>query len=141
MAEVAQCLAHWATNDVPVQPCLCDLWRDHLLFVGDQLTGLVDYGALKVDHVAVDLARMLGSLVEDDAPSWESGLKAYRRLRPFSPSDEHLARMLDRSGTILGLANWLRWLYHNGRTFEDLSAVANHLECLICRIERWTRGQ
>lgn len=138
LRDVPRSLEPWCNFRRPVQPCLCDLWHDHLLFVEDRLTGLVDYGAVKVDHVAVDLARMLGSLVGDDPAGWEQGLRAYRRVRPLDEQEEQLARVLDRTGTILGVVNWLRWLFHEGRAYEDLSAVASRLESLLERIERWT---
>src|SRR5262249_15177817 len=67
--RVPALLQPWTTRALPLQPCLCDVWHDHLLFDGDALTGLIDFGAVKPDHVAVDLARMLGSLVGDD---WEA---------------------------------------------------------------------
>jgi homoserine kinase type II len=140
LAEVPQRLAAWTAISLPVQPCLCDLWHDHLLFVGDRLTGLVDYGAVKLDHVAVDLARLLGSLVGDDAEGWRQGLQAYHRWRPLVPAEEELARVLDHTGMVLGLANWLRWLYHDGRTFDDLSFVRAHVEGLVRRMERWAGG-
>ena len=97
-------------SPLSLQPCLCDVWHDHLLFSGDTLTGLVDYGSVKIDHVAVDLARMLGSLVEDNTAKWDLGLLGYRGIRPFSASEEGLARALDRAGIVLGAANWLKWL-------------------------------
>src|SRR5947208_2431780 len=43
-------LARWAGRPVRVQPCLCDPWHANLLFDGDALTGLVDYGSVKQDH-------------------------------------------------------------------------------------------
>src|SRR5262249_37077732 len=58
--QVPAALGPWARRDVPVQPCLCDVWHDHLLFTGEELTGLVDYGSVKTDNVAADLARMVG---------------------------------------------------------------------------------
>ena len=61
-----------------MQPCLCDPWHDHVLFTGDQVSGVIDYGSVKEDHIAVDLARLLGSLVEDDENAWSIGLKAYQ---------------------------------------------------------------
>jgi Ser/Thr protein kinase RdoA (MazF antagonist) len=121
----------------PVQPCLCDVWHDNLLFDGDHLTGLVDYGSVKADHVAVDVARLLGSLIEDDESQWHIGFSAYRSIRPLSDDDEALARVLDRTGTILGIMNWLRWLYADGRVFEDRMAVRRRLEMLVARVERW----
>src|SRR5262249_8929486 len=68
--HVPHWLQAWSRHTWPLQPCLCDVWHDHLLFEGDRLTGLVDYGAVKLDHVAVDLARLLGSLLDDDESSW-----------------------------------------------------------------------
>jgi Ser/Thr protein kinase RdoA (MazF antagonist) len=133
--EVTRCLGPWIDFCCPVQPCLCDPWHDNLLFEGDRLTGLIDYGTVKHDHVAVDLARMLGSLVGDDPAGWERGLRAYRRVRGLSDEEEQLAHVLDRTGTILGVVNWLRLLYYEGRLYEDPAAVARRLESLLNRIE------
>jgi Ser/Thr protein kinase RdoA (MazF antagonist) len=118
-----------------VQPCLRDVWHDHLLFVDERLTGLVDYGAVREDHVATDLARMLGSLVGDDQVGWQQGLRAYRRVRALSDHEEQLTHVLDRTGTVLGLVNWLRWLYHENRTYQDLPAVTRRMETLLNRLE------
>src|SRR5262249_54349866 len=97
-------LPYWSRKYAPLQPCLCDVWHDHLLFEGDRLTGLVDYATVRNDHVAVDLARLLGSLVEDDEEGWRDGLVAYSRQRPLSEEDEALARVLDGTGTSVGAA-------------------------------------
>jgi len=137
LQAVPRCLESWIDYCCPVQPCLCDPWHDNLLFEGDRLTGLVDYGTVKNDHVAVDVARMLGSLVGDDEEGWERGLRAYRRVREFTANEEQIAYMLDRTGTILGVVNWLRLLYYEGRPYEDLSAVARRLDDLLNRIEGW----
>jgi Ser/Thr protein kinase RdoA (MazF antagonist) len=137
LQEVSGCLEAWIDYRCPVQPCLCDPWHDNLLFEGDRLTGLVDYGTVKNDHVAVDVARMLGSLVGDDMGGWERGLRAYRQVREFTANEEQLAYRLDRTGTILGVVNWLRLLYYEGRSYEDLSAVARRLDSLLNRIESW----
>ena len=138
LREVPRSLDPWIDYRCPVQPCLCDPWHDNLLFLGDRLTGLVDYGTVKADHVAVDLARMLGSLVGDDPEGWQCGLRAYRRVRGLSDHEEQLARALDRTGTILGVVNWLRLLYYEGRPYEDRPAVARRLESLLTRIESWS---
>jgi homoserine kinase type II len=136
-AQVPPMLAAWAERPVPLQPCLCDIWHDHVLYTGDVVTGLVDYGSVKVDHVAVDLARLLGSLVGEDPSQWSAGLEAYSRLRGLSVEEEALVALLDRTGTLLAAANWLTWLYHDGRMFEDRSAVAGRLALLVERLERW----
>ena len=130
-------LKHWTDRTWLLQPCLCDIWHDHVLFDGDRVTGLVDYGAMKLDHPAVDLARLLGSLVEDDSEGWATGLAAYRAVRPFSVEEEELTHALDRSGVIAGAATWLRWLYHDGKDFENRAAAGRRLQALINRMDRW----
>jgi Ser/Thr protein kinase RdoA (MazF antagonist) len=135
--EIPGQLHPWLDRSSPVQPCLCDVWHDHLLFEGEALTGLVDYGAVKPDHVSVDLARMLGSLVGDGEEAWSAGLAAYREVRPLSTEEEALARALDRTGVVLGLVNWLRWLYVEERPFADRAAVARRMGALVERVEGW----
>lgn len=132
--KVPQRLQRWQSGQPRLQPCVGDPWHDHLLFEGDHLTGLIDYGAVKVDHVAADLSRMLGSLVGNDAAGWQVGLQAYRRLAPLSAEEEELAHALDETGIILGVANWLRWLYEEKRPFADRSAVAQRLTELVERL-------
>ena len=122
---------------MPVQFCVCDIWHDHVLFTGDAVTGLIDYGSVKPDNVAVDLARLLGSLVGDDAAAFARGLAAYKQVRPLSTDERALVPILDRTGVVLGIANWLRWLYVDGRVYEDRAAVARRLAALVERAECW----
>ncbi len=137
IAGVPALLAPWRGLTTALQPCLCDVWHDHVLFEGNRVSALLDYGETKLDHVAVDLARLLGSTIEDDEPSWSAGLTAYRRVRPLSDGEEALARVLDRSGAILGVANWLRWLYHERRPFDNREAALRRMGVLVARLERW----
>jgi homoserine kinase type II len=130
-------LTAWLSRSLPVQPCLCDIWHDHVLYDGDHVTGLVDYGSLKMDHVAVDLARLLGSLVGDNETMFATGIAAYRSVRSLDSQVEALVKVLDESGTVLGTANWLRWLYHEGRQYPDREAVARRLGALVQRMEQW----
>ena len=134
---VERLLAPWQERRTLVQPCLCDPWHDHILFKVEAVSGIVDYGSYKMDHIAVDVARMLGSLIGDDTEMWRVGLEAYACIRPLTAEDRHLVKVLDRTGTLLGAANWLRWLFHDGRTFENRTAVADRLATLVRRMERW----
>ena len=124
---------------VGIQPVLRDIWHDHLLYEGDALTGLVDYASIDLDSVAVDLARMVGSLVEDDEASWQFALSAYRRLRPLSADEERLARALDRAGVIASLANWHRWI-KTGERDPASPHVRERVERLVGRVGRWPRA-
>jgi Ser/Thr protein kinase RdoA (MazF antagonist) len=108
------------------------------LFEGEAVTGLIDFGSVKVDHVAVDLARLLGSLAGDDGRLRDAGLQAYQRLRPLSVEEQALVTFLDQTGTIIALATWLKRLALEGRHFEDSTAIALRLGALIERIEKWS---
>jgi homoserine kinase type II len=119
-----------------LQPCLCDVWHAHVLFVRNELSGIVDYGAVKINHVAADLGRLLGSLVGDDPRRRLVGLAAYRERCTLSAEEEELANLLDRTGTVLGTANWLRWLYYEKKHFEDRQAVASRLAAAVNRMEQ-----
>jgi homoserine kinase type II len=130
-------LAPWENRVFALQPCLCDIWHDHILYEGERISGVIDYGSLKQDCVAVDLARLLGSMVGDDAAMWTVGLYAYRALRPLSDGEERVIQVLVRTGTVLALANWLKWLYFDGRVFDDRREVARRLKTLVNRVERW----
>jgi Ser/Thr protein kinase RdoA (MazF antagonist) len=137
VCRIPDSLTPWAERLVRLQPCLCDVWHAHVLFEGDVVSGLVDYGSVKPNHVAADLARLLGSLVADDWEMWQLGLSAYHELRPLSAEEEDLATLLDRTGTVLGAVNWLRWLYEERRSFEDRQAIAGRLAAIVTRMERW----
>jgi homoserine kinase type II len=132
VAQATAALVPWLKRPVPVQPCVCDLWHDHVLFEGERVSGVIDYGAAKVDHVAVDLARLLGSLIPDDAARTGAALRAYESSRPL-PQPE-LVAVLDRTGVVGGVVNWLRWLYHDEREYLDQEAVAERLAALVRRL-------
>jgi homoserine kinase type II len=135
VADVPNRLRSWSDRRWTLQPCHCDVWHDHLLFDGDRLTGLIDFGSAKIDHPAVDLSRMLGSLVPDDDARWQTALRAYRTVRPFGDEEAEMVRILDLTGTIIGVATWLRWLYEERRPYDDRHAVARRLGVLVSRLE------
>jgi Ser/Thr protein kinase RdoA (MazF antagonist) len=131
-------LEPWTNVPLPLQPCLCDVWHDHVLFENDTVTGLVDYGSVKTDHVAVDVARLVGSLAGDDAPLRAAGLEAYQQTRTdWSDRECALVDVLDRTGTIVGATNWLRWLFLQKRAYDDVAGVTRRLRALVTRIQTW----
>ena len=129
-------LESWAGRTYVLQPCLCDVWHDHILFNGDAVSGIVDYGGMKIDQVSVDIARMLGSMVGENGEQWQIGLSAYRRVRSLSAEEEALAVALDRTGVIIGVVNWLMWICRDGRRFDDWNGVTRRLCALVNRLEK-----
>jgi Ser/Thr protein kinase RdoA (MazF antagonist) len=139
VGTVPQRLEPWTEHALPLQPCLCDIWHDHVLFEADTVTGVIDYGGVRVDHVAVDLARLLGSMVGDNSQQRCAGLGAYERIRPLSWKEEGLVGVLDETGVIIAVATWLKWLYRENKEFEDRAGAAHHLSTLVQRMETWNR--
>ncbi len=121
--RLLELLERASQNRLPLQPCIRDVWHDHVLFTNERVTGLIDFGALRDDHIATDIARLLGSLVRDDQAGWVAGLSAYEQLRPLTPLDRQLVTVYDQSGVLLSAMNWLQWLFIDGRRFDDLSRV------------------
>jgi Ser/Thr protein kinase RdoA (MazF antagonist) len=120
---------------VPLQPCIRDVWHDHVLFEGEEVSGLIDFGALKVESVAGDVARLLDSMAGDDLAAWQFGLTAYQAIRPLSRDELFLVSAFDESLALLSGMNWLDWIFLSGRVFEDLKQVISRLRTVVDRLE------
>ena len=125
---------------VPLAPCMRDIWHENVLFDGETVTGLIDFGSLRAENVAADVARLLGSMAEDDPRRWREGLAAYESVRPLSSTEAQLVSVFDASGVLLGGINWLSWLYLEGRTFERPAAVQQRLDYFCRRLPRVMQG-
>ena len=123
----------------PLSPCLRDVWSDHILFRENQVTGLIDFGAMRMETVAGDLARLLSSL-DDDPAIWEHGLRAYRQTRELSTSERSLIPLFAESGALLSGISWLKWIYLEGRDFTDSqSRVLARMQEILRRLEAFAR--
>ena len=63
--------------EISLHPCLGDVWAEHVLFEGNQITGLIDFGGMRYDHPAQDLARLLGSYTQGDVLRRQLALTQY----------------------------------------------------------------
>jgi len=133
-AEVERTLAAVEARQLPLQPCLRDIHDGHVLFEGDEVSGLIDFGSMRIDHVTCDVARLLGSLVADDVGRRQAALIAYEEVRPITMSDRVLIRIWDRSTSLLSGMNWLEWIFLDGRTFPDYTTIAARLEKIRDRL-------
>jgi homoserine kinase type II len=109
---------------VPLQPCLRDARPEHFLFDGDRVTGLVDFGAMGVDCVAGDLARLMSEWLDDDPTARAEALAIYERIRPLDPAEAALIDAFSASSAFLIGAHWIKWHHVEGRRFDEPSAVA-----------------
>lgn len=119
-----------------LQPCLRDIWHDHVLFSEDRTTGLIDFGALREECVVGDVARLLGSLVRGDRGEWQTGLAAYRETRTLDGDELYLLEVFHATATLLAGMNWLRWIYLEKRTFDEPDRVLGRLDENIEQLRR-----
>jgi homoserine kinase type II len=134
-AKVESLLAEAARLACPLQPCIRDIWHDHVLFEGARVSGVVDFGALRVECVSGDIARLLGSLVGDNPESRRLGLDAYCRTGPMNEAEQRLVTAFDASGVLLSGMNWLRWICLQGRQFDHPCSVLARLDEILLRLE------
>ncbi|MCA9071349.1 MAG: phosphotransferase, partial [Planctomycetaceae bacterium] len=118
----------------PLQPCLRDVWHDHLLFTGDQVTGLIDASACRYENIATDLSRLLGSLIADDRNAWELALREYETYRRLTDNERSLVQALDQSGVLLSGMAWLDRLILKNEQVAHFSKVMDRLVHLRDRL-------
>ncbi|MCH7727709.1 MAG: phosphotransferase [Planctomycetes bacterium] len=119
----------------PLQVCIRDIWHDHVLFTGDSVSGIVDFGAMRVESVAGDVARLVGSLVADDEKGWQIGIDAYQEVRPLVLTQQQLIRTFDRSSVLMSGMNWLTWIFLEDRQFRDRETIIARLDRILMRLQ------
>jgi len=117
----------------PLQPCIRDIWYGNVLFTGDVVTGVVDFGAVDIDTPACDIARLLGSLVGPDPVRRQIGLTAYDSVRQLSANELLAVDALDTDIVILAGCNWVRWIYIERRQFENPEKICQHFRRIVER--------
>lgn len=133
-AAIERLLAGTVEQTFPLQPAIRDIHHEHVLFVDDAVTGIIDFGAMRFESIAGDVARLLGSLVGGDRRGWQAGLAAYDAARPLTDVERELVHVFDASGVLLGGMNWLNWLFVERRQFADRRNVQTHLAELAVRL-------
>ncbi len=126
-----------ARVSVDLQPCIRDIHPAHVFFQGEHVSGLIDFGAMRYETVAGDIARLLGGYCADHQPGWQQGLAAYEKVRRLTAEERKLVPVFDASGVLLSGMNWLCWIFLERRRFEDLDVVAARLKEILLRLQHW----
>jgi Ser/Thr protein kinase RdoA (MazF antagonist) len=116
-----------------LQPCIRDIWYENVLFTGDVVTGIVDFGAMDIDTPACDIARLLSSLAGPDPTRRQIGLTAYESERRLSTSELLAVDAFDSSIVTLAGCNWIRWIYVERRQFENSEKILQHFRRIVER--------
>lgn len=114
-----------------LQPCPRDLWHDHVLFTGDEVTGLIDFGACRSENPMTDLSRLLGSFFPNDPPRWQAAIDSYEQFRPILPEERRLLRAFDRSQRLLAGMMWVQRLTFDVEIPLQTERVRQRLEGII----------
>jgi len=109
--------SHWP-QDLPSGICHADLFPDNVFFVGDSLSGLIDFYFACNDFLAYDLATCLNAWCFERDRSFNitkarAMLSAYRRVRAFSDAELAAMPVLARGSALRFLLTRLYdWLHH-----------------------------
>lgn len=120
--------------NVVVQPCIRDIWHDHVLFEDERVSGIVDFGAMREATIAGDVARLLGSLVRDNRDLWAIGEQAYHQVRPLTDDERRLIPAWDLANVLLSGLQWVEWLFVEGRHFENMTQVEGRMNEFLQRL-------
>ena len=131
-----EALRPWARYSFALQPCVRDLRGEHVLFEASQITGIIDFGALAVDHPAGDLARLLNDFSASDTTLFSAGLKSYRAGGILAVPEEFVHLLTD-SGTVCSVIGWLIRLTVRRDPVSEIAKTASRLEQLVACIEQF----
>jgi homoserine kinase type II len=97
--------AHWPTTNLPEGVIHADLFPDNVFFLGDRLSGLIDFPFSCNDLLAYDIAICLNAwcFEVDHAFNVTKGralLEAYQRERPLSSDEEAALPLLARGAAM-----------------------------------------
>jgi len=118
---------------VKIQYCWGDARRENILFNGCEISGFIDYCAMRKDCREVDVSRMVSSFSGDDYLMWTKALNAYSES---SQINYLVCRKLDILGTIVSLYRWLNWFK---KPMPDAMVKPGMQRCIeiFRRIEKW----
>ena len=135
-SEISRSLERYAATPVLTQCVIRDVHREHILFANSDVTGLIDFDAVRVDTPLTDLARWAGGLMvdrENPQSVWTSALAGYHQATTFSQRDAagslELLNVIFYSSAWITLANWSVWLGLEKRQFPcDDQIIANRVQ-------------
>lgn len=114
----------------PPSVVLGDPWSDHLFFEHDQLAHVIDYDAMRIDHVSTDLSRCLTSLIGHDPVLQQRALASYQTFRRLEEIELWAIDVLCTSSRVLGPLLWLRWLFLDG-CLEPTTTIGQRIRKIV----------
>ena len=116
-----------AYKALPVGVIHADLFRDNVMFEGEELTGFFDFYFAGCDTFLLDICVCLNDWCIDlttgqhDAPKAQAFLNAYQKVRPLNAPERQLLPALARAGALRFWVSRL-WDFHLPRDASVLTA-------------------
>jgi homoserine kinase type II len=115
-AELAELAAIWPKSGLPEGVIHADLFTDNVFFIGDRLSGLIDFYFACTDALAYDLAICLNAWCFE--PDWSFNatkgramIAGYQSVRPLEPEEVDALPILARGSALrfmlTRLVDWL----------------------------------
>jgi Ser/Thr protein kinase RdoA (MazF antagonist) len=107
----------------PIRTVLRDVRPNHFLTLGGQIYGLVDFGALGVDVVSLDLARLIGEWLPNVPEALGVVVGSYERIRTLNTQEITAIEPLMTSAAVIGGVAWVDIYGRNRLRTDDLSGM------------------
>ncbi len=91
-----------------LQPVIRDLWRPHVLFTDERITGIIDLNAMATDHVGLDVTRLFRSWFGADTERIREAMALFCTQRSLDPTESQLLQAFDATTVLLSPVTWLR---------------------------------
>jgi Ser/Thr protein kinase RdoA (MazF antagonist) len=88
---------------------LRDIWRQHILYREQRISGFIDFGAARIDWPGLDLVRALGTLMLASDPRWPKALARYLEKRPDGSLVIESLKSVHQASVALSALQWLDW--------------------------------
>ncbi len=131
--DIARFLLPYSRATLPVQPVIRDVRPEHFFFEDSKVTNLIDFGAMRIDSIACDLARILGGFFGDEATKFQQAIQHYGSLRQLSHVETEIILPINHANLVLSIANWMSWLYVERVQFDSMEQVAARVQKLFRR--------
>ncbi|MEQ8848213.1 aminoglycoside phosphotransferase family protein [Botrimarina sp.] len=131
-AATAQRLLRYREQESPTVIVHGDARPDHFLLRDGRLSGVVDFGAMRVDLAEADVARLAGELAAGDRRLRDLVVDLYAAAA--GPIDRQLVAALDQANAVIAADNWRKWLAGRDRGGWDQAAVTERLRSIAMRL-------
>ncbi len=130
-------LTAFAVVSFQLQPVIRDLWKPHVLFTEERVTGIIDLNAMATDHMGLDVTRLFRSWYGADVERIREAINLFSVRQSLDVSNRRLLAAYDASTVLLSPVTWLRRRFSNVNSASVTQEVHQRLAELTFVAERF----